>query len=560
MILLQRLQVENFKLLGRLELDFPRRGSVLIEGLNESGKSTLFESAYFALYGVPLIAEGRGRGNLESVIRYGEDSATVELSLEVDQTQLEIRRVVARSRSTQASLVIRRAGSPDERVTGVQPVNARIVEELGGMDGDALLNSCFVEQKKLGKLEELGAAQRKESLRRLLNMERLTELADRFRVTVQDERVLASARDRLDLAEVASLLPKIAAERRNLESHLGKMRIVAGGSTVRGDMPAQGGEERGDDHKMDQPSLLMRGDDSSDADSAETIERLEALRASAGMATRRALLLAGIGLVAPVVAALLAMVASVPWLWGPPVAVLLLVTALVSARTVPAANREIVALEGTLARNRDALLAELGDLDGRRRRAFERLGGDGEDLDLEECRRRVDRLTRHLEVKRLSAGLVEGTMERIVRMVLPNTERNLGQILPLLTAGRYHEARIADDYQLQVWDDSAGRYASKAIFSGGARDQFSLALRLSFALATLPQELGATPGFLFLDEPLSSSDGPRTEALVRLLTSGQIAESFSQIFVISHNRSFDPGAFQHRLLLRDGRVVESTLL
>ena len=150
-------------------------------------------------------------------------------------------------------------------------------------------------------------------------------------------------------------------------------------------------------------------------------------------------------------------------------------------------------------------------------------------------------------------------MERIVRMVLPNTERNLGQILPLLTAGRYHEARIADDYQLQVWDDSAGRYASKAIFSGGARDQFSLALRLSFALATLPQELGATPGFLFLDEPLSSFDGPRTEALVRLLTSGQIADSFSQIFVISHNRSFDPGAFQHRLLLRDGRVVESTL-
>ena len=150
-------------------------------------------------------------------------------------------------------------------------------------------------------------------------------------------------------------------------------------------------------------------------------------------------------------------------------------------------------------------------------------------------------------------------MERIVRMVLPNTERNLGQILPLLTAGRYHEARIAEDYQVQVWDDSAGRYVSKSVFSGGAKDQFSLSLRLAFALATLPQELGSTPGFIFLDEPLSSFDGPRTEALVRLLTEGQVAANFSQIFVISHNRSFDVGAFQYHLVLRDGRLVESNL-
>jgi DNA repair protein SbcC/Rad50 len=110
-----------------------------------------------------------------------------------------------------------------------------------------------------------------------------------------------------------------------------------------------------------------------------------------------------------------------------------------------------------------------------------------------------------------------------------------------------------------VWDDSAGRYVSKNLFSGGARDQFSLALRLAFALATLPEELGTTPGFIFLDEPLSSFDGPRTEALVRLLTTGLVAESFSQIFVISHSRSFDPSVFQYRLEMRDGRVVESDL-
>jgi DNA repair exonuclease SbcCD ATPase subunit len=577
MILLQRLQVEDFKLLRRLNLSFPRHGSILIEGLNESGKSTLFESVYFALYGVPLVAEGRGRGNLDSVIRYDADSASVELSLEVDQTRLEIRRVVSRSRSTQATLVVYRPDTPEERLSGVQAVNARVVEELGGMDGDALLNSCFVEQQKLGKLEELGGAQRRESLRRLLNLEKLTALADRFKVTIQDERALTAARDRLDLAEVAAQLPKLADERKRLEAHLAGVQVAEGGpdaQVTRPFVPASRPEAAGvgarhasPDVRATHVSPLREGADESPASpdtgaddgTAEMAERLEAARSSVASAKRRVVVLSAIAALALLASGMLAAVASIPWLWGPPAALLLVAAAILSARTVSGADREIASLESGLARNRDALLARLGDLEGRRRRAMERLGGTEGGLDPEECRRRVERLRRHLEVKRHAAALVEGTMERIVRMVLPNTERNLGQILPLLTAGRYHEARIGEDYQLQVWDDSAGRYVSKSIFSGGARDQISLALRLSFALATLPQELGATPGFLFLDEPLSSFDGPRTEALVRLLTSGQIAESFNQIFVISHNRSFDPGAFQHRLSLRDGRVVESSL-
>ncbi|HEX2988786.1 MAG TPA: AAA family ATPase [Chloroflexota bacterium] len=565
MILLQRLQVENFKLLRRLDLSFPRRGSILIEGLNESGKSTLFESVYFALYGVPLVAEGRGRGNLDSVIRYGADAASVELAVEVDQTRLEIRRVVSRSRSTQAALVISRREAPEERVSGVQAVNARVVEELGGMDGDALLNSCFVEQKKLGKLEEMGAAQRRESLRRLLNLERLTVVADRFKVTAQDERALAAAKDRLDMAEVAAMLPKLADERRMLEAHLGGIRLAEGSVGERYATPSPNTVIRdvGATHASPLQELgseLPADPDDEQVESpVEMADRLESLRASLATTKRRVLLLSGLAFLALLLSALLAAVASVPWLWAPPTILLLVAVAILTNRRAAGADREIASLEFGLARHRDTLMARLGDLEGRRRRAMERLGGNEEELDPEECRRRVERLSRHLEVKWRAAALVEGTMERIVRLVLPKTERNLGLILPLLTAGRYHEARIGDDYQLRVWDDSAGRYVSKNIFSGGARDQISLALRLSFALATLPQELGATPGFLFLDEPLSSFDGPRTEALVRLLTSGQIAESFDQIFVISHNRSFDPGAFQHRLVLRDGRVVESTI-
>ena len=246
-------------------------------------------------------------------------------------------------------------------------------------------------------------------------------------------------------------------------------------------------------------------------------------------------------------------------LWALPLAVLPALAAWRSRQSARRLENRAAALEAELSGHRDTIISRSGELEGRLRTAEEALGIEATELDVDECRVEVERLTRQLEVKRRAAAIVEGTMERIVRMVLPNTERNLGQILPLLTAGRYHEARIGEDYQVQVWDDSAGRYVSKGIFSGGARDQFSLALRLAFALATLPEELGTSPSFIFLDEPLSSFDGPRTEALVRLLTEGQVAANFSQIFVISHNRSFDLNAFQYRLVLREGQVVESNL-
>jgi DNA repair protein SbcC/Rad50 len=100
---------------------------------------------------------------------------------------------------------------------------------------------------------------------------------------------------------------------------------------------------------------------------------------------------------------------------------------------------------------------------------------------------------------------------------------------------------------------------AKDIFSGGTRDAFSLALRLAFALATLPHELGTSPGFVFLDEPLSALDKPRTTALVELLTRGTIGTHFSQVFLISHSQSFDPALFDYYLRMEGGRVAETDL-
>src|SRR4051794_16250492 len=176
MIILKRLQVRSFKSLHTIDLVFPRQGSILVEGHNEAGKSTLFESVYFALYGEPLVGEEtgeRGRARFDSVINYVADSATVVLSLDVDDVELQITRTVRRNRPNDARLQISRSDGFYEEVTAVRSVNERILQELGNLDKDALLNSCFVEQKKLAKLEDLGGAARRESLAHLLNLDKL---------------------------------------------------------------------------------------------------------------------------------------------------------------------------------------------------------------------------------------------------------------------------------------------------------------------------------------------------------------------------------------------------
>ncbi|MCC6176106.1 MAG: AAA family ATPase, partial [Chloroflexi bacterium] len=154
MIRLKYLTVRNFKCLREIDLVFPSSGSVLIEGLNESGKSTLFESIYFALYGRALAAEA----GIDSTIRYGCQESYVELGVEIDATTLVIQRRTRAQGQNRGRLVVRLPDGTEEEIVRARAMNERIVAELGKLDGDTLLNSCFVEQKKLQRLESLDAA------------------------------------------------------------------------------------------------------------------------------------------------------------------------------------------------------------------------------------------------------------------------------------------------------------------------------------------------------------------------------------------------------------------
>jgi len=154
MITLKRLEANNFKSLRSVTLVFPEHGTVLIEGHNEAGKSTLFEAVYVALYGKPLVGEDK-QARQEEVIQHGQSHTMVQLTFSVGQQELTISRHFERGKSQQAKLVIQRPGAQQEEVNRVRAVDERILKELGNLDGDSLRNSCFVEQKELGRIETL---------------------------------------------------------------------------------------------------------------------------------------------------------------------------------------------------------------------------------------------------------------------------------------------------------------------------------------------------------------------------------------------------------------------
>ena len=225
MIILKHLTIERFRLLREIHLHFPQRGSILIQGPNEAGKSTLFESIYFALYGMPLAA-GRGKSTLDDLILYGTNSAMVTLTLSVGVTELTIARTIERGKGQRASLMVRRLGMPQEQpITELTSANERLISELGRMDGETLRNSCFIEQKGLTRLEDLSGAERETAVRKLLGLEKLLRLADRFTLTPLDDKLLQESTLRLQLAEVQARIPELSKQLGSIEAALDAVTI-----------------------------------------------------------------------------------------------------------------------------------------------------------------------------------------------------------------------------------------------------------------------------------------------------------------------------------------------
>jgi exonuclease SbcC len=149
---------------------------------------------------------------------------------------------------------------------------------------------------------------------------------------------------------------------------------------------------------------------------------------------------------------------------------------------------------------------------------------------------------------------LDKTSESLRTRVKPSVEYYMSIFLPSVTMNRYKAVRLDDDYKLSVWDAEAGEYRPREVFSGGTEDQLLLVMRLAFALALTPEARGTRPEFLFLDEPLGSSDEVRRGEIIQLLKT-ELAQYFKQILLVSHVEGLEQEV-DHIVRLENGRVVE----
>jgi len=158
---------------------------------------------------------------------------------------------------------------------------------------------------------------------------------------------------------------------------------------------------------------------------------------------------------------------------------------------------------------------------------------EGVEEEYEKLKKEIKELEKIVEAQEIAITSLRQVAKSIRERFQPAIENNMNHIISIITGGRYKAVRLDSNYNIEVLDSEAGKFVPKDIYSGGMVDQLLLAMRLAFILSLLPETKQTYPRFLFLDEPLSSSDSNRRKNIVDLLTK-TLRDQFKQIILITH--------------------------
>lgn len=168
-----RLQLDGFKCYQKTDVEFVP-GTTVIHGVNGSGKSSLLEACFFALYGADSLPTGT---TLEDIITKGEDEAELELWFNHQGYQYRIHRSL-RITDTQ---VLHDAvmETPDGERTGVKTVDEAIRSKLR-MDAESFLNCAYIRQGDITRLLTATPEERQTIIDNLLQLGKLESYRERM--------------------------------------------------------------------------------------------------------------------------------------------------------------------------------------------------------------------------------------------------------------------------------------------------------------------------------------------------------------------------------------------
>jgi exonuclease SbcC len=178
-LLLERVEVANLWCYERAQIDWGQ-GITVIAGSNGSGKSSLLESLFFALYGSE--AGTAMERSLDEILHLGATSGHVRLTF-LHDGQRYTAQIVLRRRGEQVVSERDETTLTSERGeswVGVREVVAQI-ETLFGLSRDDFVNCLYVRQGEIDRLIRAGDEERKQMIDRLLRLEKLDAYARRVK-------------------------------------------------------------------------------------------------------------------------------------------------------------------------------------------------------------------------------------------------------------------------------------------------------------------------------------------------------------------------------------------
>ncbi|OVE86051.1 DNA double-strand break repair ATPase Rad50 [Natronolimnobius baerhuensis] len=167
-----RVRLQNFKCYGDADLSL-ERGVTVVHGVNGSGKSSLLEATFFALYGSKALDDR----TLDDVITTGEDETEIELWFTHDGRDYHIERhlKLRGDRATTTKCVLE---TPAETIEGARDVRHEVTELLR-MDAEAFVNCAYVRQGEVNKLIHASPSDRQDMIDDLLQLGALEEYRER---------------------------------------------------------------------------------------------------------------------------------------------------------------------------------------------------------------------------------------------------------------------------------------------------------------------------------------------------------------------------------------------
>ncbi len=172
---LEYLKLHNFKRYPSFEIAF-EDGLYGILGRNGSGKSTIFEAVFFALY-------GEYKGNKELLPTVGsEGGVKVDLRFTVDEKSYIVSREF-RGKNLVAYAKLEEGG--ESLVSGAKEVTGAVTKLLG-IGKEAFLRTVFASQKELTALSSMKNEDRKAMMRRLLGLEKIDAIEGMIRDELRD--------------------------------------------------------------------------------------------------------------------------------------------------------------------------------------------------------------------------------------------------------------------------------------------------------------------------------------------------------------------------------------